>query len=90
MDLSSWKIESISRIGLLSQKRNHFFGGGRRVGILDTDVTRQGPKKKRPKEVSGEKIDLQIFPHFLSNQCPMNLSASCILMVLNLAQGKTS
>ena len=37
VDLSSWKIESIFRIGLPNPKRNRFFGGR---GILDTDVSR--------------------------------------------------
>ena len=45
--------------------------------------------KKHPKNFSREKFDLQVFPHFLSNQCPMNLLPSCILMVRNLTQGKT-
>ena len=45
---------------------------------------------KRPKNVSQEKINLQVFPHFLGNQCPMNLSASRILVAVNLSQGKTS
>ena len=36
--------------------------------------------KKRSKNVSRGKIDLQVFPHFLGNQCPLNLSASRILM----------
>ena len=86
--LSSRKIESISRIGLPSPKKINFsFWGGGEVWIL-TFLGRV--PKKRPKEVSREKIDLQVFPHFLSNQCPMNLSASCILMVLNLPQSKTS
>ena len=90
MDLSSRKIESISRIGLPNPKSNRFFffggGGGE---ISDTDVSRKIPKK-RSKKVSREEIDLQVFPHFVGNQCPMNLSASLILMVLNLSQGKTS
>ena len=38
VDLSSRKIESISRIGLPSPKRDQFFLGGG-VGILDTDVS---------------------------------------------------
>ena len=37
VDLSSGKIESISRIGLPNPKRNIFLGGR---GILDTDVSR--------------------------------------------------
>ena len=45
---------------------------------------------KRPKNVSQEKFDLQVFPHFLGNQCPVNLSASHIFVVVNLSQGKTS
>ena len=86
--LSSRKIESISRIGLPSlKKKSIFFWGGLGFWIL-TFLGRV--PKKRPKEVSGEKTDLQVFPHFLSNQCPMNLSASWILMALNLPQGKTS
>ena len=88
VDLSSRKIESISRIGLLSTKRNLiFFWGGLGFWIL-TFLGRV--PKKHPKNVSQEKVDLQVFPHFLSNQCPVNLLASCILMVLNLPQGKTS
>ena len=89
VDLSSPKIESISRIGLPSPKRNQtfFLGGGVEFWIL-TFLGRV--PKKHPKNVSGEKIDLQVFPHFLINQCPMNLLASCILMALNPPQGKTS
>ena len=92
VDLSSRKIESISRIGLPSPKRNQFFlgGGGRGLGFWILTFLGRVPKK-HPKNVSREKIDLQVFPHFLSNQCSMNLLASCILlMVLNLPQGKTS
>ena len=40
VDLSSRKIESISRIGLPSPKRNQIFFEGEGVGILDTDVSR--------------------------------------------------
>ena len=87
VDLSSRKIESIPRIGLPSSKRSQFFLEGGEFWML-TFFGRV--PKKRSKNVSREKIDLQIFPHFLSNQCPMNLSASCILMVLNLFQGKFS
>ena len=76
VDLSSRKIGSISRIGLPSLKRNQFFLGGE-FWIL-TFLGRV--PKKCPKNVSQEKIDLQVFPHFLSNQCPMNLSASRILI----------
>ena len=36
VDLSSWKIEIIFRIGLSNPKRNRFFFWGE--GILDTDV----------------------------------------------------
>ena len=95
VDLSSRKIESISRIGLPSPKRNQFSfflgggGGGWGVGFWILTFLGRVPKK-HPKNVSREKIDLQVFPHFLSNQCPMNLLASCILMVLNLPQGKPS
>ena len=39
VDLSSRKIESTSRIGLPSPKRNQFFFFGGGVGILDTDVS---------------------------------------------------
>ena len=42
-DLSSRKIESISRIGLPNPKRNRFFFGG--GGILDTDISQWGPKE---------------------------------------------
>ena len=92
VDLSSRKIESISRIGLPGPKRNHFvlfFFGGGGLGFWILTFLGRVPKK-RPKNVSREKIDLQVFPHFLNNQCPMNLLASCILMVLNLPQGKAS
>ena len=85
LDLSSWKIESIFRIGLPNLKRNRFFLGG----ILDTDVSQQGPKETSKERFLG-KIDLQAFPQFLGNKCPMNLSASRILMVLNLFQGTES
>ena len=80
---------SKSRIGLPSPKRNQFFSLGGGLGFWILTFLGRVPKK-RPKKVSGEKIDLQVFPHFSSNQCPMNRSASCILMVLNLPQGKTS
>ena len=53
-------------------------------------VGKEGVPKKRPKNVSQKKIYLQVFPHFLGNQCPMNLSTLRILMVLNLSQGKAS
>ena len=46
--------------------------------------------KKWPKNVSREKIDLQVFPYFLGNQCPMNLLALHILMALKHSQAKTS
>ena len=53
VDLSCRKIESISRIGLPSPTRNHFFlvGGGKFwiLTFLDTVL------KKRPKNVSREK-----------------------------------
>ena len=66
VDLSSRKIESISRIGLPSPKRNQFFlGGGLGFWIL-TFLGRV--PKKHPKNVSREKIDLQVFPHFMSNE----------------------
>ena len=69
-----------------SEKKSMFFLGGGRFWIL-TFLDREGRvPKKRPKNVSRDKIDLQVFPHFLGNQCPMNLSASRILMVLNLSQ----
>ena len=86
VDLSSSKIESIFRIGLPNPKINRFFWRGA-FWIL-TFLGRV--PKKRPKNVSGEKINFQVFPHFLGNQCPMNFSASLILMVLNLSQGKIS
>ena len=57
-------------------------------------MTFLGRERADPKETSKErfsgKIDSQVFPHFLANQCPMNLSTSHILMALNLSQGKTS
>ena len=91
VDLSYRKIERISLIGLPNPKRNRsfFFGGGGGGGIWILTFLGRVPKK-RPKNVSREKIDLQVFPYFLGNECPMNLSASRILMVLNLSQGKTS
>ena len=67
VDLSSRKIESISRIGLPSPKGNQlsfFFRGGGGFWIL-TFLGRV--PKKRPKNVSWKKIDLHGFPHFLSN-----------------------
>ena len=88
VDLSSRMIESISRIRLPSPKRNQFFLGGGGGGFSILTFLGRVPKK-HSNNVSREKIDLQLFPHFLSNQCPMNLLASCILMVLNLPQGKT-
>ena len=89
MDLSSWNIGHIFRIGLPSPKRNRFFweGGGGGFWIL-TFLGRV--PKKRAKHVSREKIDLEVFPHFLGNQCRINLSASRILMALNLSEGKTT
>ena len=55
VDLSSRKIESISRIGLTSPNRNQiFWGGGGRVGILDTDVSRYGPKETSKERFSGK------------------------------------
>ena len=57
VDLSSRKIESISRIGLPSPKRNQlFFGGGVLEGLRFWILTFlcRAPKK-HPKEVSGEK-----------------------------------
>ena len=85
VDLSSRKIESISRIGLAQSEKKSIFWGGCWILTFLGRVP-----KKHPKNVSREKIDLQVFPHFLSNQCLMNLLASCVLMVLNLPQGKTS
>ena len=83
MDLSSGRSKAYW--GLPNPKRNRFFLGGGERGILDTDVSRSGPKETSKERLSG-KIDLQVFPHFLGNQCPMNLLASRILTVLNLSQ----
>ena len=76
--MSNWHIQS--------EKKLIFFW---REGILDTDVSRYCPKETSKERFLGE-IDLQVFPHFLCNQCPMNLLASHILMVLNLCQGTES
>ena len=57
MDLSSRKIESISRIGLPNPKRTQFFFGGG-ICILTFLGMEQGGgevPKKRPKNVSREK-----------------------------------
>ena len=56
VDLSSRKIESISRIGLPSPKRNHFFfgGGGGGLGFWILTFLGRVPKK-HPKNVSREK-----------------------------------
>ena len=89
VDLSSRKIESISRIGLPSPKKIKLFFLGGGLGFWILTFPGRVPKK-HPKNVSREKIDLQVFPHFLSNQCPMNLLASSILMALNLPKRKTS
>ena len=76
--MSNWPTQS--------EKKSIFLGG---KGILDTDVSRWGPKETSKESFLG-KIDLQVFLNFLGNQCPMNLLASRILMVLNLCQGTES
>ena len=81
--------QSIFQIGLPNSKRNRFFflgGGGRGFWIL----TFHGRVQKNIQRTFLGKNRFEVFPHFLGNQCPMNLSASHILMVLNLCQGTES
>ena len=92
VDLSSRKIESISRISLPNSTKVDFlfFLGGGDVGYWRFSVGKEGGGggKETSKERFLGKIDLHVFPHF----CPMNYSALYILMVLKLklSQAKTS
>ena len=85
LDLSSRKMENISRIGLPNSTKIDFLFFGRGGFCILTFLGREGGWK-RPKNVSWEK---SIYKSSLIS-CPMNLSASHILMVLSLSHGKTS